>query len=201
MLASIEGAKVATRIDPVTLEVIRNRLDVIAADAGERMLAATEERFGRLDVLVNNAGAAQWRDMDDVPEEDWRAQYELNVMAPLRAMRAAAPAMAERGWGRVVNVPSTAGKRPSAAMAEYSVTKAAELLQTQDRIIKSFPEVESVFGKAGRAVTATEPAPVEMFETVINLKPEVQWRPGVTTDKLIAEMADLWAFAFSRVGG
>jgi Cu(I)/Ag(I) efflux system membrane protein CusA/SilA len=69
-----------------------------------------------------------------------------------------------------------------------SVTKAAELLQTQDRIIKSFPEVESVFGKAGRAITATDPAPVEMFETVINLKQESQWRPGMTTDKLIAEM-------------
>ena len=69
-----------------------------------------------------------------------------------------------------------------------SVTKAAELLQTQDRIIKTFPEVESVFGKAGRAITATDPAPVEMFETVINLKPEAQWRPGMTTDKLIAEM-------------
>jgi Cu(I)/Ag(I) efflux system membrane protein CusA/SilA len=69
-----------------------------------------------------------------------------------------------------------------------SVTKATELLQTQDRIIKSFPEVESVFGKAGRAISATDPAPVEMFETVINLKPESQWRSGMTTDKLIAEM-------------
>ena len=102
-------------------------LDVTAEDAGARMLAAAEERFGALDVLVNNAGTAQWRDLDDVPDEDWRAQYELNVMAPLRAMRAAIPAMVERGWGRVVNVCSTAGKRPSAAMPEYSVAKAAEL--------------------------------------------------------------------------
>ena len=69
-----------------------------------------------------------------------------------------------------------------------SVTKAAELLQTQNRIIKSFPEVESVWGKAGRAQTATDPAPTEMFETVINLKPADQWRPGVTPDSLIAEM-------------
>ncbi len=69
-----------------------------------------------------------------------------------------------------------------------SVTKAAELLQTQNRIIKSFPEVESVWGKAGRAQTATDPAPTEMFETVINLKPAGQWRPGVTPDSLIAEM-------------
>jgi copper/silver efflux system protein len=69
-----------------------------------------------------------------------------------------------------------------------SVTKAAELLQTQNKIIKTFPEVASVWGKAGRASTATDPAPTEMFETIINLKPEEQWRPGMTTDKLIAEM-------------
>jgi Cu(I)/Ag(I) efflux system membrane protein CusA/SilA len=69
-----------------------------------------------------------------------------------------------------------------------SVTKAAELVQLQNKIIKSFPEVESVIGKAGRAVTATDPAPLEMFETVINLKPQSQWRAGMTMDKLIAEM-------------
>lgn len=69
-----------------------------------------------------------------------------------------------------------------------SVTKAAELLQMQDRIIKSFPEVDSVYGKAGRATTATDPAPTEMFETIINLKPKEQWRPGVTIDSLKAEM-------------
>jgi Cu(I)/Ag(I) efflux system membrane protein CusA/SilA len=69
-----------------------------------------------------------------------------------------------------------------------SATKAAELLQTQNKIIKSFPEVASVYGKAGRAQTATDPAPLEMFETVINLKPQEEWREGMTTDKLIAEM-------------
>jgi Cu(I)/Ag(I) efflux system membrane protein CusA/SilA len=69
-----------------------------------------------------------------------------------------------------------------------SVTEAGRLLATTNRIIKTFPEVESVYGKAGRANTATDPAPLEMFETVINLKPQDQWRPGVTTDTLIAEM-------------
>jgi copper/silver efflux system protein len=69
-----------------------------------------------------------------------------------------------------------------------SVTKSAELLQTQDRIIKSFPEVASVYGKAGRAQTATDPAPIEMFETIVNLKPQQEWRPGVTVDSLIQEM-------------
>jgi len=75
-----------------------------------------------------------------------------------------------------------------ASLPGMSITKAAEVLQTQDKIIKSFPEVSSVYGKAGRANTATDPAPTEMFETVINLKPQEQWRPGLTTDKLIAEM-------------
>jgi 3-oxoacyl-[acyl-carrier protein] reductase len=128
-------------------------LDVTAEDAGERMLAATEEHFGALDVLVNNAGAAKWRDLDDVPDEDWRAQYELNVMAPLRAMRAAIPPMAERGWGRVVNVCSTAGKRPSAAMAEYSVAKAAEL-----SLSRLFADR---YAKTGVLVNAVAPGPVE----------------------------------------
>src|SRR6202008_1803502 len=61
-------------------------------------------------------------------------------------------------------------------------------MQTQDRIIKGFPEVASVYGKAGRAATATDPAPSEMFETVVNLKPKQQWRAGLTVDGLIAEM-------------
>ncbi|HET8638703.1 MAG TPA: SDR family oxidoreductase [Solirubrobacterales bacterium] len=128
-------------------------LDVTAEDAGRRMAAAAEERFGALDVLVNNAGSAQWRDLDEVPDEDWRDQYEINVMAPLRAMRAAAPAMVERGWGRVVNVCSTAGKRPSAAMPEYSVAKAAEL-----SLSRLFADR---YAKSGVLVNAICPGPVE----------------------------------------
>ncbi len=73
-------------------------------------------------------------------------------------------------------------------LPSMSVTQAASLLQTQNKIIKSFPEVVSVIGKAGRANTATDPAPIEMFETVINLKPESEWRPGLTLDGLIAEL-------------
>ena len=69
-----------------------------------------------------------------------------------------------------------------------SITKAAELLQAQNKIIKSFPEVDSVFGKAGRANTATDPAPTEMFETIINLKPQATWRDGMTVDQLVNEL-------------
>ena len=101
--------------------------DLTEPDVAATVVAEAEQRFGKLDVVVNSAGTARWRDLDDVPDEDWYAAWELNVMAPLRLMRAAVPAMRDRRWGRVVNVSSTAGKRPSAAMPEYSVAKAAEL--------------------------------------------------------------------------
>jgi Cu(I)/Ag(I) efflux system membrane protein CusA/SilA len=96
------------------------------------------------------------------------------------AMRLGSEFMPNLNEGTLLYMPTT--------LPGLSVTKAAELLQTQDRIIKSFPEVATVWGKAGRALTATDPAPPEMFETVITLKPEDQWRPGMTQDALIAEM-------------
>jgi 3-oxoacyl-[acyl-carrier protein] reductase len=102
-------------------------LDVTAADATERIIGTAESELGPVDVLVNNAGTARWRELDAVPDEDWQAAWDLNVMASLRAMRALVPAMRERGWGRVVNVSSTAAKRPSRYMPEYSVAKAALL--------------------------------------------------------------------------
>jgi copper/silver efflux system protein len=96
------------------------------------------------------------------------------------AMRLGTEFMPNLNEGTLFYMPTT--------LPGLSVTKAAELVQTQDKIIKSFPEVLSVWGKAGRASTATDPAPTEMFETVINLKPQSEWRPGMTIDKLIAEM-------------
>ena len=75
-----------------------------------------------------------------------------------------------------------------ATLPSLSITESGRLLQIQDKILKTFPEVSSVFGKAGRALTATDPAPLEMAETVINLKPEAEWRPGMTIDKLVKEM-------------
>ncbi|RYP43874.1 hypothetical protein DL770_011534 [Monosporascus sp. CRB-9-2] len=74
------------------------------------------------------------------------------------------------------------------ALPGLSAGKAAQLLQQTDRLIKTVPEVASVFGKAGRADTATDPAPIEMFETTIQFKPREQWRPGMTTDKLVEEL-------------
>jgi NAD(P)-dependent dehydrogenase (short-subunit alcohol dehydrogenase family) len=132
-------AEAAAGLDGGRAEVATLALDITAPDAGERMLAAALEAFDGIDALVNNAGAARYRDVFEVPEEDWYGQYELNVMAPLRAMKAIAPVLAERGWGRIVNVCSTAAKRPSQTMPEYSVAKAAELSLSRlfaDRFVK-----------------------------------------------------------------
>ncbi len=101
--------------------------DVTYADAGERIVAACVERLGGIDVLVNDAGTSSVRPLDELSEADWEGQWQLNVRAPERLMRAAAPRMAQQGWGRIVNVCSTSGKRPSLRNAAYSVTKAAQL--------------------------------------------------------------------------
>jgi 3-oxoacyl-[acyl-carrier protein] reductase len=110
----------------------RESFEALAVDVTERgtparVLDAAHERFGGLDILVNNAGTSAVKPHDQLTDEDWQTQWELNVLAPMRLMRAAAPVMAERGWGRIVNVCSSSGKRPSATNMAYSVTKAAEL--------------------------------------------------------------------------
>jgi 3-oxoacyl-[acyl-carrier protein] reductase len=101
--------------------------DVTEPDAGERIVAACVERLGGIDVLVNNAGTSFVKPLDELSDEDWDGQWQLNVRGPERLMHAAAPLMAEQGWGRIVNVVSTSGKRPSLRNAAYSVTKAAQL--------------------------------------------------------------------------
>jgi 3-oxoacyl-[acyl-carrier protein] reductase len=102
-------------------------LDVSAPDAGTRVLEECEQRFGSLDVLVNNAGTSAIKTLDELTDADWDEQWKLNVLGPMRLMRAAAPRMAERGWGRIVNVSSSSGKRPSGTNLAYSVAKAGEL--------------------------------------------------------------------------
>ena len=99
-------------------------IDVTAPDAAERI---AELAGGPVDILVNNAGTSFAKQLDDLTDDDWNGLWELHVMASMRLMRYFAPRMAERGWGRIVNVASSAGKRPSLTNAAYSVTKAAQL--------------------------------------------------------------------------
>jgi NAD(P)-dependent dehydrogenase (short-subunit alcohol dehydrogenase family) len=153
-------AEAAEGLDGGDEEIATLPLDVTEPDAGEQMLGAALEAFGGIDILVNNAGAVRHRDLFAVPDADWRGQYELNVMAPLRAMRTIAPAMAERGWGRIVNVCSSAAKRPSQLMPDYSVAKAAELSLSRlfaDHFVKEGVLVNAVCPGAAVTEMWTEP--------------------------------------------
>jgi 3-oxoacyl-[acyl-carrier protein] reductase len=127
-------------------------LDVTDADAGERAVAACLERLGRIDVLVNSAGTTSVRSIDQLTDEDWQAQWEINVMAPMRLLRAALPEMVKRGWGRVVNVSSSSGKRPGQRNVAYSVTKAAEL-----SLSKAYADA---YARQGVLINAVTPGPV-----------------------------------------
>jgi 3-oxoacyl-[acyl-carrier protein] reductase len=128
----------------------------IQADLGragepERVVSETQQRFGRIDVLVNNVGVAYQRTFEEVTDADWDELWQLNVMSYVRTIRAALPGMKGRKSGVIVNVSSTAGKRPSASMPDYSVTKAAVL--SLSRL------VADVYAKDGIRCNAVTPGP------------------------------------------
>ena len=127
--------------------------DVTEPDAGERLVVDCEARLGAMDVLVNNAGTSAVRPLEELTDEEWDWQWRLHVMASMRLMRAAAPRMAEGGGGRVVNICSSSGKRPSLTNAAYSVTKAAQL-----SLSRVFADA---YAERGVLVNAVAPGPVE----------------------------------------
>ena len=126
--------------------------DITEAGAAERIAAACVEAFGRIDALVNNAGTSRAAALEQLTEEDWQSQWELNVLAPMRLMRACVPVMLEAGWGRIVNVSSSSGKRPGQRNVAYSVTKAAEL-----SLSRAFADA---YAARGVLVNAITPGPV-----------------------------------------
>ncbi len=121
------GAAVAARLEGEGARVLRvarsEGIDVTAAEAAELI---AERAAGPVDILVNNAGTSEVKPLDELTDADYYDAFELNVMAPLRLMRHFAPLMAQRGWGRIVNVTSSAGKRPSQTWPAYSVAKAGQ---------------------------------------------------------------------------
>jgi 3-oxoacyl-[acyl-carrier protein] reductase len=127
-------------------------LDITEPSAAEAALHGCLEAFDRIDALVNNAGTSRAVALEDLTDEDWTSQWQLNVLAPMRLMRACAPAMAERGFGRIVNVSSSSGKRPGQRNVAYSVTKAAEL-----SLSRAYADA---YAKRGVLVNAITPGPV-----------------------------------------
>ena len=130
-LLAAEGARVVTSgrstDGPGVGEALHVPCDLAQPGEPERLVEATVEELGGLDCLVNNVGLARIAKFEEVPDDEWEAYWQLNLMSYVRSIRAALPAFRARGRGVVVNVSSTAGKRPSTGMPHYSVVKAAVL--------------------------------------------------------------------------
>ena len=149
-----EGARVVTcgrRSAPRIGEALHVTADLAEPEGPEVVVGAAVEALGGVDVLVNNVGVAYVAAFEDVSDDQWDAMWQLNVMSYVRAIRAALPGMRERGAGAIVNVSSTAGKRPSTGMPNYSVTKAAVL--SLSRL------VADTYAKDGIRCNAVTPGP------------------------------------------
>jgi 3-oxoacyl-[acyl-carrier protein] reductase len=152
-------------------------LDVTDPDAGERVL---ERCDGTPWALVNNAGTSRVRSLEEQEDREWQEYWELHVMAPMRLMRALAPAMAAAGGGRIVNVSSSSGKRPSLTNPAYSVTKAALL-----SLSRTFADA---FAADAVLVNSVAPGPVEteLWIGEGGLADQVAERTGTTRDEVLA---------------
>lgn len=173
-MLSQEGARVLT----VARHGADVELDVTAADAGERLLEASPQPPW---ALVNSAGTSKARALEELTDADWREQWELHVMAPMRLMRALAPAMAVAGGGRIVNVSSSAGRRPSRRLdASYSVTKAAQL-----SLSRVFADA---FASQGVLVNAVTPGAIdgELWKEEGGLADQIAARTGSTREDVLA---------------
>src|SRR3954451_18963899 len=160
------GARIAT-----------HSADVTWAEAASGIVAACVDAFGGVDVLVNNAGTMPVTPLGELTDEDWQSQWELNVMASLRLMREAAPHMAERGWGRIVTVSSSAGKRPSLRNAAYAVTKAAQL-----SLSRVFADEYAARGVLVNAV-APGPTATELWTGDAGIAAQVAERSGSSRER------------------
>jgi 3-oxoacyl-[acyl-carrier protein] reductase len=183
-LLAEEGARVVTtgrRVEgPGVGEALHLAADLSRAGEPERLVRDVEERLGRVDCLVNNVGIAYQRSFAEVTDDQWDELWQLNVMSYIRTIRAALPAMRERRAGTIVNVSSTAGKRPSASMPDYSVTKAAVL--SLSRLIAD------VYAKDGVRCNAVTPGPTatEAWLDAGGLADQQAARTGKPRDDVLA---------------
>ena len=183
-LLAAEGATVVTSGRrsgaPGVGEALHVAADLGRAGEPERLVQEVEAKLGRVDCLVNNVGLAVQRSFEEVTDEQWDELWQLNVMSYVRAIRAVLPGMKQRGAGVIVNVSSTAGKRPSTSMPDYSVTKAAVL--SLSRLIAD------VYGKDGIRCNAVAPGPTatEAWLGEGGLADQQAERSGKTRDEVLA---------------
>src|SRR6266576_2690710 len=166
-------------VDAVGGESAGLPVDVTDPASADAIVEECTRRFGQVDVLVNNAGTSRARELDELTDEEWDEQWRLHVMASMRLMRAAIPRMVERGWGRVVNVGSSSGKRPSLSNAAYSVSKAAQLA-----LSRVFADT---YASRGVLVNAVAPGPVEspLWMAEGGLADQAAERQGTTREEAL----------------
>jgi 3-oxoacyl-[acyl-carrier protein] reductase len=157
--------------------------ELAAPEGPADLVREAEAALGPVDCLVNNVGVAYQAEFDDLSDEQWTEMWELNVMSFVRAIRAVLPAMRTRGSGRIVNVSSSAGKRPSRNMPNYSVSKAAVL--SLSRL------VADLYAKDGILCNAVTPGPVATpaWLAAGGLADQQAERTGKTRDEVLAELA------------
>jgi NAD(P)-dependent dehydrogenase (short-subunit alcohol dehydrogenase family) len=183
-LLAAEGARVVTsgrRDDaPGVGEALHVAADLATPGEPERLVRQAESQLGRVDCLVNNVGLAVQRSFEEVTDEEWDEVWQLNVMSYVRTIRAVVPGMKERQGGVIVNVSSTAGKRPSMSMPDYSVTKAAVL--SLSRLIAD------IYAKDGIRSNAVTPGPTatEAWLGEGGLADQQAARSGKTRDEVLA---------------
>jgi NAD(P)-dependent dehydrogenase (short-subunit alcohol dehydrogenase family) len=181
-----EGARVVTsgrREDgPGVGEALHVPADLSQPDAPSEVIGAAESQVGPVEILVNNVGFAEIRSFEELTDETWEELWQLNVMSYVRAIRAVLPGMRERGFGRIVNVSSTAGKRPSTGMPDYSVTKAAVL--SLSRL------VADLYAKDGILCNAVAPGPTATPAWLADggLADQTAKHSGKTRDEVLADV-------------
>src|SRR3954454_10879048 len=156
-------------------------LDVTDPEAAEHIICCADEQMGGIDVLVNNAGTSFARAPDELTDADWQGRWALHLVPSMRLVRAAAPRMPEREWGRIVNVASSAGKRPSLTNVAYAVTKAAQL-----SLSRAWADL---WASKGVLVNAVTPGPVasELWMASGGLAEQNAQAKGISRDEALAE--------------
>lgn len=155
-----EGAQVVTcgrsADAPGVGEALHVTRDLSQPAAPGELVQEAERELGRVDCLVNNVGVAYQRRFEELTDSDWESLWQLNVMSYVRAIQAVLPGMRERRFGRIVNVSSSAAKRPSSTMPDYSVTKAAVL--SLSRLVADLYAKDGIFCNAITPGPSTSPS-------------------------------------------
>jgi 3-oxoacyl-[acyl-carrier protein] reductase len=185
-LLTEEGARVVTsgrrESGPGVGETLHVPVDLARPEAPAELIGEAERQLGPVEILVNNVGFAEIRSFDELTDENWEQLWQLNVMSYVRAIQAVLPGMRERGFGRIVNVSSTAGKRPSTGMPDYSVTKAAVL--SLSRL------VADVYAKEGIFCNAVAPGPTASPAWLADggLADQTARRSGKSREEVLADV-------------